>query len=258
MIICPHLTSVANVWLRNFCDNHTRVSALPTMCTTSAWAATPPQLHPSSTRPSCKVTPSDGGHAEHRTWKKSRCVVCLLNKHIQILNIQCIRKFSPLSGRKKLQWRQTEDEETVDLEFSFCIVWIEQYGGRAFLSSPPWGIYWPFWDQSKTNVPVWARETRRGGDVHTLNKPSTHRNPPNPHGNDPTTHEGEDRGKTLFLSNARIVGIHPHVQNTLSLRYTSGKKKKKTHKERQSKPCMHLVTPRGTQCDTLCIIASIF
>lgn len=37
---------------------------------------------------------------------------------------------------------------------------------------------------------------------------------------------------------------------------TRGEKKHK--KERQSKPCMHLVTPRGTQCDTLCIIASIF
>lgn len=54
------------------------------------------------------------------------------------------------------------------------------------------------------------------------------------------------------------VRIHPHVQNTLSLQYTSGKPQKKRKKERQSKPCMHLVTPRGTQCDTLCIIASIF
>lgn len=52
------------------------------------------------------------------------------------------------------------------------------------------------------------------------------------------------------------VRIYPHVQNTLSLQYKSGKTTKK--KERQSKPCMHLVTPRGTQCDTLCIIASIF
>lgn len=32
----------------------------------------------------------------------------------------------------------------------------------------------------------------------------------------------------------------------------------KNHRKRQSKPCMHLVTPRGTQCDTLYIIASIF
>lgn len=31
-------------------------------------------------------------------------------------------------------------------------------------------------------------------------------------------------GAEIFLSNERIVRIHPHVQNTLSLRYTSGKK----------------------------------
>lgn len=30
------------------------------------------------------------------------------------------------------------------------------------------------------------------------------------------------------------------------------------HKKRQSKPCMHSVTPRGTQCDSLGIIASLF
>jgi len=42
------------------------------------------------------------------------------------------------------------------------------------------------------------------------------------------------------------VRIHPHVQNTLSLQYAFGK----NHKKRQSKPCMHPVTPRGTQCDT--------
>lgn len=52
--------------------------------------------------------------------------------------------------------------------------------------------------------------------------------------------------------------IPPHVQNTLSLQYTSGKTTKTNKKKGQSKPCMHFVTPRGTQCDTLCIIASIF
>lgn len=72
-----------------------------------------------------------------------------------------------------------------------------------------------------------------------------------------TTQEGRKKKKNpqkyIFLKDAR-VRIHPHVKNTLSLPYTSGK----TTEKGQSKPCMHFVTPRGTQCDTLCIIASIF
>lgn len=62
------------------------------------------------------------------------------------------------------------------------------------------------------------------------------------------------------------VRRHSHVQNTPSLQYTSGGKHregqskdnlKKTPKK-QNKITMYLATPRGTQCDTLCIIASIF
>lgn len=107
MIICPHLTSVANVWLRNFVTttHEFRLSQQCVLRLHGKW------LHSSSTHPSCKVTLSDWGHVEHRTLKKSRCVVCLFNKHIQILNIQCISKFSPLSGRKKCQWHQQKMRE---------------------------------------------------------------------------------------------------------------------------------------------------
>lgn len=48
--------------------------------------------------------------------------------------------------------------------------------------------------------------------------------------------------------------IHRH----LSTRLEEKKKKMKKDRKRQSKPFMHPVTPRGTQCDTLEIIAGVF
>lgn len=48
---------------------------------------------------------------------------------------------------------------------------------------------------------------------------------------------------------------NPNVQNTLSLQYTFGGKK--TAQVDNQKTMNASVTPRGTQCDTLCIIAGI-
>lgn len=54
-------------------------------------------------------------YTEHRTLKKSRCVVCLFYKHIQIFDIQCISKSSVLcelkKKKKKIDIKQTESEE---------------------------------------------------------------------------------------------------------------------------------------------------
>lgn len=47
--------------------------------------------------------------------------------------------------------------------------------------------------------------------------------------------------------------IHHH----LSTRLEEEKKKKRKYRKRQSKPFMHPVTPRGTQCDSLEIIACV-
>lgn len=54
--------------------------------------------------------------------------------------------------------------------------------------------------------------------------------------------------------------IHHHLSTRLEKKRKKRKKKKKKkrkYRKRQSKPFMHPVTPRGTQCDSLEIIAGV-
>lgn len=198
MIICPHLTSVANVWLRNFVTttHEFRLSHNFVL-----------RLHgkgigSSSTHPSCKVTLSDWGHVEHRTLKKSRCVVCLFNKHIQILNIQCISKFSALSERKKLhdtnrRWGK------VDLELVFASSESNNMQGeRLFLSSHPQEFIDRFEINVKPTFQLGLWNTVRGWHVHSEQTIYTLKSS-KPTWKWSTTHE-ERIGEETFLSNARI------------------------------------------------------
>lgn len=84
------------------------------------------------------------------------------------------------------------------------------------------------------------------GDVYTLNRPSTHRNPST------TTHakknEQHMKRESLRKTNKKNkhfkherATIPPHVQNTLSLQYTSGKTTKTTtKKDNQNHVCILL------------------
>lgn len=86
-------------------------------------------------------------------------------------------------------------------------------------------IYLTIRDQHETNFPVMFLKQVRG-DMYTLNGPSTHRNPLtlhiNPHEND----RRHIKNLKKHLKHVRMR-IHPHVQNTLSLQYTFGKKTQK-------------------------------
>lgn len=49
-----------------------------------------------------------------------------------------------------------------------------------------------------------------------------------------------------------------HCHFSTHLEENTEKDNQKTTEKKENKITMYLVTPRGTQCDTLCIIASIF
>ena len=166
----------------------------------------------------------------------------LFYKQMQILDIQYIRESSVLSEIKikKVDKKTNRTWRTAglvikanNLRVSFSVI--------LFAS-----IYLTI----KWNFPFVFLRQGEGGHVQTVYtfKPFHVRLQPTIHT------KGRIREKQQHVKRVR-VRIHPHVQNTLSHHYTFWKT---TKKRRQSKPCMHLVTPRGTQCDTLCIIASIF
>lgn len=120
-------------------------------------------------------------------------------------------------------------------------------------------IIWPSTiDTEQTSC---VPQTGLKGNMYTLKKTiEKHRNPFDKAHQTPrenASHHIKERRKKnrrKHLKPCENERHHSHVQNTSSLQYTSGEK----HKKRTKKIIIYLVTPRGTQCDTLCIIASRF
>lgn len=160
------------MWLRNLWQPHTKFRLshnLYCFCMEKESKSTPapPSLH-------VKLPQTDWAHIEHRTLKKSRCVVCFFYKHIQILDIQCISKSSVLSEITKEGWYKTNKKmKKYGLPVSFCLVLTNTAEVNFFLYLYLQAFSWPFKINMKQTSHLCFSNTVRG-DIYTLNRLSIH------------------------------------------------------------------------------------
>lgn len=236
MIICPHFNiSSKRVTLRNLWQPR----SFPPKWYSFGWKdnKTKDRIHLCSTCPACLNIP------ERLKDVKELQECCPSYKHFHLMY--------RFHGKSAIRWRWQGKQK--------------QQRRRKKLKQAGTICRWILSFACPTNL-LWLSNKVKAY-MYTLKRPAkTHRNLlTKPRENPPKQNASHHvkRGKKLrgnIWSHVRVKH-HSHVQNTLSLQYTTGgKHRKRTVKRRRRKRkiTMYLVTPRGTQCDTLCIIASIF